>query len=100
MLIKRTTPIGELETAGEEQLLALLSKNIEELQSMHRTLSALDLYFKTEVPREQRERVRGVKPELTALKNGIVKANQKRHEYIAQKEEQEQMKRLGIKDEA
>jgi hypothetical protein len=37
--------------------------------------------------------MRGIKPELSAIKNGIVKANQKRHEYIAQKEEVEQMKR-------
>jgi hypothetical protein len=77
-----------------------LSKNIEELQSLHKTLSALDVFFKSEASREDREKVKGIKPELTAIKNGIVKANQKRHEYIAQKEEQEQMKRLGIKDEA
>jgi hypothetical protein len=32
------------------------------------------------------------------VKNAIIKANQKRHEYIAQKEELEQMKRLGIGD--
>jgi hypothetical protein len=30
------------------------------------------------------------------MKNSIVKANQLRYEYNAQKEEEEQMKRLGI----
>ncbi|GHT82559.1 hypothetical protein FACS1894137_01700 [Spirochaetia bacterium] len=30
------------------------------------------------------------------MKNAIVKANQRRHDYSAQKEEEEQMKKLGI----
>ena len=88
-----------LESATEEQLQETLSKNIEELQTIHKSMSALDLFFKSEAPREERDRMRGIKPELTAIKNGIVKANQKRHEYIAQKEELEQMKRLGIRSE-
>jgi len=88
----------KLETASEEQLLTLLSKNIEDLQKIHRTLSALDEFFKSEVSKENREKVRGIKPEISAVKNAIVKANQKRHEYIAQKEEQEQLKKLGIQD--
>lgn len=87
----------KLEAAGEEQVLTVLAKNLEELQSMHKTLSALDVYFKSEAAREEREKIRGIKPELTGIKNGIIKANQKRHEYIAQKEELEQMKKLGIR---
>jgi hypothetical protein len=30
------------------------------------------------------------------MKNAIINANHKRHEYSAQKEEEEQFKRLGI----
>ncbi len=97
---RSTGAAKKLEAAEDEQVLSVLSKNIEELQSMHKTMSALDVFFKSEASREDRERIRGIKPELTAIKNGIVKANQKRHEYIAQKEELEQMKRLGIKEEA
>jgi hypothetical protein len=88
----------KLEQASEDQLLSILSKNLEELQKIHRTLSALDEFFKSEVSKENREKIRGIKPEISAIKNAIVKANQKRHEYIAQKEEQEQLKKLGIQD--
>lgn len=90
--------ITKLENASEDQLFSLLSKNIEELQKIHRTLSALDEFFKSEVSKENRDKIRGIKPELSSIKNTIVKANQKRHEYIAQKEEQEQLKKLGIQD--
>ncbi len=95
---RSSSVITKMENASEEQLLSLLSKNIEELQRFHRVLSALDEFFKTEISKENREKVRGIKPEISAIKNAIVKANQKRHEYIAQKEEQEQLKKLGIQD--
>jgi hypothetical protein len=85
-----------MQTMAEEQLNSLLEKNIHEAQNLHRTLTALDEYFKTGVSREERDRIKGIKPELAAVKNAIVRANQLRHEYSAQKEEEEQMRRLGI----
>lgn len=93
---KNSTAVKKLEAATEEQVLSALSKHIEEMQSGHKTMAALDAWFKANGPAEVRDRMRGIKPELSAIKNGIVKANQKRHEYVAQKEELEQMKRLGI----
>jgi hypothetical protein len=90
----------KIESASDDQILSMLSKNIEELQGIHKTLSALDVFFKSETAKEDRDKIRGIKPELSTIKNAIVKANQKRHEYIAQKEEMEQMKRLGISDES
>ncbi len=86
----------KLEGADDEQLLTVLSKNIEEIQAMHKTLIALDLFFKSEAQREDREKLYGIAPEITGIKNIIVKANQKRHDYISKKEEMDQMKRLGI----
>jgi hypothetical protein len=82
---------------GEDQIIAWLEKNIREVQSVHKTLTALDEYFKTEASRDERDRIKGIKPELSTIKNSILRANQMRHEYSAQKEEEEQMKRLGIK---
>ena len=99
LLNKTTTAYKRLEAATEEQLLSVLGKNIEELQSMHKTMAALDTYFKAEAGPEMKDRIRGIKPELAAIKNGIIKANQKRHEYLSQKEELEQMKKLGINTE-
>jgi hypothetical protein len=85
-----------MQAMAEEQLNNLLEKNIHEAQVLHRTLTALDEYFKAGASREERDRIRGIKPELAAVKNAIVRANQLRHEYSARKEEEEQMRRLGI----
>jgi hypothetical protein len=52
------------------------------------------------VPRSQRNQVKSVRLETSALKNAVVKSNQKRHEYVARKEESEQLKRLGVSSEA
>jgi len=80
----------------EDQIIGYLERYIREVQTLHRTLNALDDYFKTTVPAEDREKIKGIKPELSALKNTIVKSNQMRYEYSAQKEEEDQMKRLGL----
>jgi hypothetical protein len=81
----------------ETQLLGQLEKSIREVQTLHKLLSALDEYFKTGVSQEDRDKVKGIRPELATVKNAIIKANQKRHEYSAQKEEEAQLSRLGIK---
>ncbi|MDR1950321.1 MAG: hypothetical protein LBQ38_13085 [Spirochaetaceae bacterium] len=90
------TPVAKLEAIDEVQLITHLEKNIRDIQSLHKTLSALDDYFKAAVDKEDREKIKGIKPELATMKNAIVRANQKRFEYSAQKEEEEQLRRLGI----
>ncbi|MBU0927526.1 MAG: hypothetical protein KKA67_07230 [Spirochaetes bacterium] len=99
MISKTSAPYKRMEGSSEDIIYKFLSKSIEELQAYHRKVSALDDFFlgAIEDP-EFKGRVRNVKIELGALKNAIIKANQKKHEYIAQKEELEQMKRLGIRD--
>jgi len=87
---------NKLSAMTEDQIIGYLDKNIRDVQSMHKTMNALDDYFKGNAVKEDRERLKGIKPELSALKNIIVKANQLRYEYSAQKEEEDQMKRLGI----
>jgi hypothetical protein len=86
----------KLSNMTEEQVIGYLEKNIRDVQSLHKTLSALDDFFKSNASSEERDKIKGIKPELSTLKNSIVKANQLRYEYSAQKEEDEQMKRLGI----
>ncbi|MDR2480518.1 MAG: hypothetical protein LBD48_14565 [Treponema sp.] len=88
--------LTKLNAMAEEQIIGYLERTIRDVQSLHRTLSALDEFFKGQVPPADRERIKGIKPELAALKNSIVRANQLRHEYSAQKEEEEQLKRLGL----
>ena len=86
----------KLSAMNEEQILGYLERTIRDVQSFSRTLTALDEYFKTGTPREDRDKIKGIKPELGVVKSCTVKANQIRHQYSAQKEEEEQMKRLGI----
>jgi len=88
--------IAKLKTMTEEQVFTYLDRAIRDLQAVHRILTSLDEYFKSSVPREERDQIKGIKPELASVKNCFVKANQIRHEYSAQKEEEEQMKKLGI----
>jgi len=88
--------VSRIDALDEKQLLTLLERAIRDAQTLHKTLGGLDEYFKAEAPKESREKVRGIKPELATIKNAFIKANQKRHEYSAQIEEDEQLKRLGI----
>ncbi|MDR0452453.1 MAG: hypothetical protein LBH15_05370, partial [Treponema sp.] len=88
--------VSKLEGMEDTQLLGLLEKNIRDIQTIHKLLNALDDYFKAVVDQEDRGKIRGIKPELSTMKNALIKANQKRYEYNAQKEEEEQFKRLGI----
>jgi len=88
--------LKRLETLPEDQAYKFLQTNIEELQRTLRRLDALDEFFKAEMPDELRPKLKGIKVEITTIKGAVIKANQKKHEYVAQREELEQMKRLGI----
>jgi len=99
-LSARGAATAKLESMQEEQLIGFLERNIRELQSLHKTLVALDEFFKTAVDKADREKIKGIKPELGTIKNAIVRANSKRHEYSAQKEEEEQLRRLGVNPQA
>jgi len=86
---------NKLSAMTEEQIIGYLEKNIKDVQTYHRILGSLDDFFKTNVQQEDRGKIKGIKPELSALKNTYIKANQLRYDYSAQKEAEEQMKRLG-----
>jgi hypothetical protein len=88
--------LSKLNSMAEEQIVSYLERTIRDVQVLHRTLSALDDFFKTSASKEDRDRIKGIKPELATIKNSIVRANQLRHEYSAQKEEEEQLRRLGV----
>ncbi|MDR2740571.1 MAG: hypothetical protein LBB98_00210 [Treponema sp.] len=95
----RGAVLAKLESMEEAQLLGILERNIRDIQSLHKILSALDDFFKVAVDKEDRDKVKGIKPELSSMKNAIINANHKRYDYSAQKEEEEQFKRLGITSE-
>lgn len=94
--VRNGSAYRKLETAHEEQVFRFLTRHYEEMQLIFRRLTSLDAFFKSESPRVDRQHLHGIKLELNSVKNGLMKANQKRHEYIARREEAEQMKKLGI----
>jgi len=96
-----------ISTRNSPQFKALMAKEEEKIQEYHQNtfsglkktvdiLSALDTFFKAEAPREKRNAIKGIKTELTELNQILAKSNKLRHEYVAAKEEVEQLQRLGI----
>ncbi len=98
ILSKNNVVYQKLNNASEDSLLDFLTKRIGEMEIMHRRMEALNTYFLSELKRNEREKAKGIKIELSGIKNSIVKANKKRYEYVSTREEREQLKRLGIKD--
>lgn len=87
------------------QVLALKDENVIldwydrtffDLIKLSERMSALDIFFKTEVSKDKRPLIRGIKTELSAIRTAISNANKLKHEYVGAKEEIEQLRRLGI----
>jgi hypothetical protein len=87
---------SKLEAMEETQLAELLDRNIRDIQIYHRQLSFLDEFFKSGVDKEDKGKVKGIKPELSTIKNAVSKATGKKLDYIAAQEEAAQFKKLGI----
>ena len=69
-----------LATTSERQLAGFVDKQLNELLLIHRRLGALNTVLQQRVT-EEKKTARGIKIELLTIKNAIVKANQRRHEY-------------------
>ena len=89
--------MSQVESLNEEKIYKILESSVSDIKKMHMTMPALFTNLQTDLSRESREKLASIKLELNAIQNAIVKANQKRQEYVAQREEQEQLKKLGIK---
>jgi len=85
----RGQTMARSENKDEKAIVDSLEHYVRELQGLYRTLTGLDEYFKVTVSRKDRDRIKGIRPELAALKNTILRTNAKRHEYDAWKEETE-----------
>jgi hypothetical protein len=88
----------KIESASEDTALIFLNKQISECQQFFSLITALDEHFKKYVDIMNRNKIKGLKIDLTSLRNAIIAVNKKRGDYISNKEEIEQMKKLGIQD--
>jgi hypothetical protein len=86
----------KLEVMEEAQLIEILQRNIKDITTFHKTLNGLDDFFKKNVDSSDRSRVRGIKPELSALKTAAARGVEKFNDYNAHKESAEQFKKMGI----
>lgn len=99
-LASRESPTYQkLEVQSEAEIYSFLTKQLSECQQMFSLLMAYDKFFKNEVQGPNKSKVKGLAMETTAIKNTMVKTNQRKAEYAAYVEEQRQMKLLGIVDE-
>ena len=87
--------LARLREASEQQIDDFLKKNIGELQLLHRRLQGLGELFRQESPEERIEQLKGIRIELSGLKNCIVRANRRRWEYAASKEAQMRLPQPG-----
>jgi hypothetical protein len=96
-LLNRASPTYQkVAKASEDQLFQFLQKHSEELFVMHRRISSIDTFIRTEVSRDKRNQLRAMQVSLSNLKDALLKANKKRHDYLSRKEEAQQLKRLGV----
>lgn len=95
----RGSEFKRIENSPETAVMTFLNKQISEIQNVFTILNALDFYFKAQIDSSLRQRIRGMQIELSSLRNAIINVNKKRGEFVSQKEESTQLKKLGIKDE-
>ena len=81
---------------SETEILATFDRIFVEISRFNERFNGLDLFFKTETPKEKRIRIRGVKTEIAQIKTIQANANKLKHEYVAAREEEEQLKKLGL----
>ncbi len=94
--LKKTPGYQKIEALSDEKIVEFLITQLSECQKLMILLNAVDDYFKTTASPANHPKIRGIKMEMTAIKNTLVKTNQRKAEYSTIVEEQEQMKKLGI----
>jgi len=70
-----------LEMTREGPLAGFLDKQLNEMLLIHRRLSGFNALFQEKASQGGKQGVRGIKMELLAIRNSLVKANQRRHEF-------------------
>lgn len=94
--VKKSAGYERIMALTEPKILEYVNKQISESQTMLKTLNGLDDFFKNTALPQNKSKIKGLKMEITTLKNSVIKANQSRSEYTAFIEEEAQLKKLGI----
>ncbi|MDR2535836.1 MAG: hypothetical protein LBD29_07385 [Treponema sp.] len=86
--------LTKIEALPDDELLHFLERAIRGIISLYKILGAVDHYFKKSINDKYRDRIKGIKPELSAMKNAFIKANEKAADYTTLKEAEEVKKWL------
>lgn len=97
--LKHLPGYQKLESNSSEKILDFINKQLTEAQKLIIQITALDTFFKEAGNSETRKIIKGLKMELTTMKNTIVNTNQHRVDYVSLIEEETQMRKLGISNE-
>jgi hypothetical protein len=73
---------AHLESISEVGLLDHLNQKIYDIQHYSRLLTALDEFFKNETRIRNKKHIKGMKPEITIIKNALTKAIIKKEYYL------------------
>jgi hypothetical protein len=86
-----------LAAAADDQLLEFVERQLSDLMVMHRRMGGVNARLQAATPpgrsADRRGEAKGIRLELSAVKNFLVKANQKKHEYTTRLEELQQYQR-------
>ncbi|MFW5812389.1 MAG: hypothetical protein ACOCWS_05325 [Alkalispirochaetaceae bacterium] len=96
LMVRGSQSYRKLESSSEDKILQFLNKDLEELSRTIKQFDSLATFFRSEVPRDQRNQLRDLEPEIGTIKEQIALAKKKRHQYVSRMEELEQLKKLGI----
>ena len=86
----------KINSMPEEKIADFVAAQITDCNHLIVLLNALDDFFKSAASPLNKSKVKGLKIDITTLKNSVVKTNQIRVEYVSYIEEEAQMKKLGI----
>ena len=96
MGIRKSSSYERISQQSEEKILEYVNQQLAECNKLLKLLNGLDEFFKASVLNEDKSKIKGLKMEITAIKNSVVKVNQHRSEYTAYIEEEAQLRKLGI----
>jgi hypothetical protein len=90
---------SRLAAAADDQLLEFVERQLSDLMVLHRRMGGVNARLQAEAPAGgsagRRGEAKGIRLELSAVKNFLVKANQRLHDYTARLEELQQFQRSG-----
>jgi hypothetical protein len=91
MFINGDAVNANIQNMSDIEILEMLNRNIYDLQRYSRLLAALDEFFKTGIGIQNKNRVKGMKPEISTIKAALSKAILKKEYYLVAQKLSEQL---------